>query len=533
MILDMNDVIQDSCLDADICIIGSGAAGITIAREFVESKTSVILLEGGAKKFEEPAQDPYQSQVVGLPHGGIHKGRVRQIGGSTTLWAGQALPLTELDFTRRDWVTHSGWPFARSELMSVYTRAETVMQIPHATYDAATWPKAEGTPPDYDPEKLVPLFSQFTHMPNFFQKYRTMLEGEENIRLITHANVLSIEATSQANAVKQVRIAGFGGRKAIVRAKTFVVCCGGIESARLLLLSNTVEPNGIGNGNDLVGRFFQDHPGVSVPVIPRDPPRFAAWYDSFRRNGIRYAFKLTMADETQRQQQVLNVGGEIYYPSLEDDALAAAKNLLKIVRQPKRFGEIPGSIGSIARDPAKLAGAMYRYYVLRQPASVGSTNPHLGLSLEQAPNPDSRVTLGNELDSLGMRRAKLDWRLTELETRSARQFLDVVAQEWRRLEIGEIDFSMLRLEGREHGAEGGFSDNNHHIGTTRMGTDPKQSVTAPDCRVHGYDNLYIGSSAVFPTGGFSNPTLTVIALCLRIADTLKLRLPSMALAEKI
>jgi choline dehydrogenase-like flavoprotein len=474
------------------------------------------MLEGGGRRFEAPAQEPYQSKVIGLPHRGVHEGRARQIGGTTALWAGQALPLTSIDFQQRDWVAHSGWPIKRDELLPFYRRAEEVMQIPHESYGRDTWPKAEGVPPAYQSDRIVPVYSQFTHMPNFFEKYRALLDSARNIRLITHANVVAIEATG-TGAVRELRAAGFKSQYASIRAKAFVICCGGIESARLLLASNSVEPDGIGNQHDVVGRFFQDHPGLKVRVTAKDPVRFSAWHDSYRRAGIRYAFKLTASEAVQRHDRILNIGAEIYYPSLEDDAAAAGKNLLRIMRDSHQYHEIPTALGSIARDPARLFAAAYRHFVLRQPASVGSTNPHLGLSIEQEPNPHSRVMLGDEVDSLGMRRTVLDWRLTGLETKSAKRFLDLVRDEWKRLDIGDIDAEGLQFDG-------GFVDNSHHMGTTRMGTDPRQSVVGPDCRVHDYDNLYIGSSSVFPTSGFSNPTLTVIALCLRIADTLKSRL---------
>ena len=217
----------------------------------------------------------------------------------------------------------------------------------------------------------------------------------------------------------------------------------------------------------------------------------------------------------------MNVGAEVYYPSGKGDSLLAAKNLLKIVPRPGRYKELPKAVWDVARDPLKVVKAARRYYILKQPASIGSSNPHLSVNCEQEPNNASRITLSEEKDSLGMPRVMLDWRLTGLETKSVEVFLNAVSSEWRRMGIGEVDFSKFHLKGREIGLHGGYIDSAHHIGTTRMGTDPRQSVVGPDCRVHGYDNLYIGSSSVFPTGGFSNPTLTIIALCLRIADSIK------------
>jgi choline dehydrogenase-like flavoprotein len=528
VILDINELEPDATLCADLCIVGSGAAGIAIAREFIGTNSSVVLLEGGGRVFEPSSQEPYQSQVVGLHHGSIHQGRARVLGGTTTLWAGQALPLFEIDFQEREWVSYSGWPIDRRALLPYYERAEEVVQIPHVTYDRQTWPDGSALPPAYDQRRVVPYFSQFTHTPNFASKYRAALQAASNITVLTHANVISLEAMADAQALREVRVCSFEKRRARVQARMFVLCCGGIETARLLLVSNSVEPNGIGNRHDVVGRFFQDHPGVSLLVRPRDARRFRQWYNSFRRDGIRYALKMAAGEELQRRHRILHVGAEIYYPWSPDDPVAAILTALRDRTRPSRWAH---AAMSAARRPGRLTAAAYRYFVLRQPCSVDGTEPHLGLSSEQQPNPDSRVTLGRQRDSLGVPRTVLDWRLTGAETESIEVFLSAIAEEWRRLEIADLDRIGFELQGRERGEHGGFVDANHHIGTTRMGTDPRISVVDANCRVHGYDNLYIGSSAVFPTGGFSNPTLTILALCLRISDEIKARLPGVALVH--
>jgi choline dehydrogenase-like flavoprotein len=153
--------------------------------------------------------------------------------------------------------------------------------------------------------------------------------------------------------------------------------------------------------------------------------------------------------------------------------------------------------------------------------------------VEQQPNPLSRVTLSRQTDSLGMRRSTLDWRLTHSEGRSIAVFAGILADEWHRLGVADFNPDDLQLTGRESGEHGGFIDASHHMGTTRMSADPATGVVDPTCRVHGYDNLYIGSSSVFPTSGYSNPTLTMLALCLRICDQIKIRMdrPAMALAD--
>lgn len=518
MILDANELESARSFQADVCIIGSGAAGITIAREFCGTHHQVIVLEGGGSGFEPQSQEPYQSEVTGLAHGGIHQGRARAFGGTTLLWAGQCLPLFDIDFSRRDWVPYSGWPFPRTELESFYSRAGQVMQVPPATYGPESWPNG-ALPPESADVRMA--YTQFTHRPNFRDKYGELLRLATNVSVVIHANVVALRARGDADGVGSVEAKSFSGRAIGIAARFVIVCCGGIESARLLLTSDSVEPHGIGNRHGVVGRFFQDHPGLPIPIRVRDKKRFGAWYNSFVKNQIRHAIKLVATDSLQRSKQILHVGAEVYYPVTEDDPIEAAKLVLKSVRHPHLRRDLPKALKTVALRPHRVARAAFRHYVLRQPATVGSTAPLLGVGTEQAPNPDSRVTLSSQRDSLGVRRAKLDWRLTELETRSLRTFAAAVQEHWSTLGIATLDLDSVQFEGRELGRFGGYVDANHHIGTTRMGTDPLQSVVDADCKVHGYDNLYIASSSVFPTGGFSNPTLTLIALCLRLSDRLK------------
>jgi choline dehydrogenase-like flavoprotein len=326
----------------------------------------------------------------------------------------------------------------------------------------------------------------------------------------------SLEADSNAQRVTEIRASSLGGRTLLVRSRQVVLCVGGIESARLLLLSDSVEKSGIGNRHDNVGRFFQDHPHVHASLKRFDPQRFRRYCDSFRRDAIRVSPKMVAAPELQVKEQITNVGAEVYYPaSDDDDSLTAAKTFLRAARSSRERHLLLPSAARMMRDPAKVVSAAFRYYVRKQPASVGSTNPRVGFFCEQEPNRDSRVTLCGEKDALGMRRTTLDWRLSSSVTRAVEILARTINQEWARLNIGEITESMFGVD------PGRFVDINHHIGTARMGTNPAQSVVDGDCRVHGYENLYIGSSATFPTGGFSNPTLTVLALTVRIADRIK------------
>ena len=269
MLREIEDI--DGPLRADVCIVGSGAAGLTIARELEGSGLRTVVLEGGRATVDERSQGPYRSRVAGLAHGGIHDLRLRAFGGTTTRWAGQALPLFPLDFARRAWVRDSGWPLDFDEVWPYYSRAADVMGIRPFTRDpVAGWPDVLARPPAFDRERVVPFFSQFSARPNFADTIGRRLAGSASVDVVLGANVTELVPDPGATEIHAARARSLDGRALDVEADQFVVCCGGIDSARLLLASERYSDGGLGNGHDLVGRYFQDHPGF--PAGPVELP---------------------------------------------------------------------------------------------------------------------------------------------------------------------------------------------------------------------------------------------------------------------
>jgi choline dehydrogenase-like flavoprotein len=524
MITDLNRL-EPCVFESEICVIGTGAAGIAIIREFIGTHTQVIVLESGSQLYETKTQNLYDSNIVGLPHNSIHSGRGRILGGTTTLWAGQALPLNPIDFEQRAWIRESGWGFDRAHLEPYYRRAERVMNLPESSYDHDQWSKSHLPPPPFDSQRLIPVVSQFSPTPNFGKQYYKELLDAPNIQILLHANVVNIQASLEANFVEHIDIKTLEGKTAIVKARYYIVCCGAIETARLLLASNTIEKSGLGNQYDLVGRYFQEHLQYPIgQVSPRQWKSFDRMFTARKHKGIKSHPQFAMSSHVQQQEQVLNAVGSLYYPPESESSIEAVKTIIKSLRERKLGTQLPGAIKKIAKNPNQLLFAAYRYFILKQPAQDTSGPPYLGIATEQQPNPLSRVYLGDEVDALGMRRVCLDWRVTDLDTRTAEVFVKVINQEFQRLDLGKIDLSSFQLTQGTGDVAGRLRDAAHHMGTARMSATPKHGVVNEDCCLHSVHNLYIGSSAVFPTGGASNPTLTIIALCLRIADHLKYKL---------
>jgi choline dehydrogenase-like flavoprotein len=354
--------------------------------------------------------------------------------------------------------------------------------------------------------------------------------------MFLHANVIEIETNETAGFVARLRTACLEGNRFWVTAKQFILAVGAIEIPRLLLLSNRTQKTGLGNQNDLVGRFFMEHPhfwsGLYVPSSSEIFNKTALYSKIQTVKGLPILGKLSLSEEVQRRERLLNYVAELVprvvlkavlnpflYPSVESKGVQS----LRTIRSELHSGRIPGDLGEHLRNIAigldDCAVTAYRNIKKRFLRAVDKRKLQLfrlANMSEQAPNPQSRVTLGTDCDSLGQRRVRLDWRLSEIDIMSAVRSQQILDQELRRAGLGRL-YIELNEEIPPHLITGGW----HHMGTTRMHRDPKKGVVDENCRVHGMSNLYIAGPSVFPTGGYANPSLTIVALTLRLADQVK------------
>jgi choline dehydrogenase-like flavoprotein len=517
MLLDFRAAALPELHQADLCIIGGGAAGIAIAREFIDSGRSVILLESGGLEPDARVQDLHRGEN---PRGDftLHESRFRQLGGTTAVWGGWCAPFDALDFERRDWVPHSGWPITQQTLMPYYQRAQALCQLGEFRYEVADWPGLAGRTFALDAAKLSHRLWQLSPPTRFGEAYRGELTAAQNVTLLLHATATEIVTGDSAEAVTEVRIANLAGRRGRVRARRYVAACGGIETPRLMLLSRGVETAGLANGHDLVGRYFMEHPHPDAGgvLVSGDIRRFDAYVRrSFGDDGIVVAFG--PSPDAQRRLRILNssiaVGGSLRLGPSE-----AWDSMTKLARAVEH-GHWPASAATHAgRVLGNLEGLLREGYRRRK------QEPVRGYSFiartETAPDPANRVTLSDERDALGQPRARLQWRPGRAERTTIEKTMRLVAAEFGRLNVGRIRLNELLLADDARWSEN-LSWFGHHMGTTRMSETPRSGVVDANCRVHGLANLYIAGSSVFPTSGYANPTLTLLALSLRLADHLK------------
>ena len=519
MILDSRQLPDGEVLDADVCIVGGGPAGITLALELARTSLRVILLESGGMTYDETTQSLYAGPNLGFQYDPLDEARLRFLGGSSNHWAGNCMPLLPVDFERRDWMPHSGWPITRGDLDPFYARAQPYLELQtERPYDFEFWAQKLGLKSlPVNPELLDNACVNESPPTAFGYVYEQQLKAAENLTVYLHANVQEIETDDTASMATSVRVACIDGPRFTVEARRFVLCAGGIEVPRLLFLSNRVQEAGLGNGHDLVGRFFNDHAAIRPVMrilLARDIDEIGLYTGPhyFETGGLMAT--LASSDALLRREQI---GGFVFH-MFPDGSSPGEMALTQIARSARR-AELPpylsSEIGNLLTDLDGATNALFKW------SGGGRDNlidrDWLGpwLTFEVTPNPESRVRPVDQTDMFGQRRVGLDWRLTDTEMRTVKRATEILTHEIGRIGLGRSWTAALRddYDWPDYVARG-----KHHCGTTRMSDDPKTGVVDADCRVHGMSNLYISSSSVFPTHGYANPTLTIVAMSIRMAD---------------
>jgi len=552
MIIDYLDGATPADVEADLCIVGAGAAGIAIARTFIGTSITVCLVESGGLSGEEKSQALYEGTSVGCPPFDPCTSRMRVFGGSCTLWGGGCIPLGRHDMSQRDWVPHSGWPLSYDDLEPYYASARSYCRIDSHDFADGSFLGPLARPPlPFDADKLVNQI--FARSPILFgQAYRDELDQATNIKVLLHANLLELVPSTTGSAVHQARIGALDGRTGVVRARHYVLASGGIENARLLLLSDSVVSHGLGNDRDLVGRYFMDHPSGKLGTVVTDTPdRLTRPYDRSLGKGPAPAFpEIGLSNEVQRTHQLLS--GRVHPFAVEGAAPKGIQALrdFRAALRPPALDE--GSVLEARLCAAMKNGPPSSRDTAATSAGIGTLALRLGLGMgdiakalahrlvdkptvksshvdligffEQAPNPDSRITLGTEVDALGRRKVCVDWRLTSLDRHTYRTAAMLFGSELAGACGGTFQLDPW-LSG-DSDATPQVHGTAHHLGTTRMSDNPQQGVVDRHCRVHGIDNLHIAGSSVFPTGGWAFPTFTIVALSLRLAENLRALLHS-------
>ncbi|HEX4273433.1 MAG TPA: GMC family oxidoreductase [Rhizomicrobium sp.] len=493
-LIDARTLPDATVLTPDLAIIGGGPAGISLALALADSKISIALLESGGMNFDPKVQNMYAGDETGVRYTALDAGRLRFLGGSTNHWGGWCRPMDEADFEAQDWMPYSGWPITRDALKAHYPRAQQLVEAGAWMYDQAG-PTMTAMAPQMPlgAGGVYTSWFQFSKtrdsvLPTYFgHRYEQDLRAARNVTPYSHANVTGIRMSSNGRVVDHIDIATLNDKHFKVKPRMVVLACGGMENARLLLASSDVTPQGIGNQNDLVGRFFADNP------IPRGVATLVVFGGTLP---VYYGTNTTVSNGT-----ILK---------------AAFAPTAKWRRDQKVAGSLTTVDDPVELDDTGRAAVVTAALALGVDAS-GAKAYSLGCGMELQPDPDRRLTLTSEKDALGLPRLKLDMRIADADFAGYRKTL---AELGRQLLASRAGVLRINYDHREQWLDA-MDWGNHHLGTTRMSNDPKQGVVDADCKVHGVDNLFVAGSSVFPSYSASNPTLNLIALTLRLGDHLK------------
>ncbi|MHC4103440.1 MAG: GMC oxidoreductase [Planctomycetota bacterium] len=546
MIIDARKLPEDETIKSDVCIVGGGTAGITLAKEFIDRQFRVCLLESGGIKPDKETQSLYAGENIGHPYFSLDTARARYLGGTTNRWViddgkgsfgARMRSLDEIDFEERDWVPHSGWPFPKSHLDPYYQRAQALCRIEPSSFAVETWeqsPNSLRLPLSNGRVKTV-IFKIGSRDP-FIQDYIPEISKAANITTYLHANVANIETDEAVRTVKRLRVFCLPGNKFWVAARLIILAAGAIEIPRLLLLSNQMQNVGLGNQYDLVGRYFQEHLHFQLGLfVPSDSNLFlrTSMYNCIHPvNGVSVIGKMSLSERVLRREKLLNYVtqfnptvmltsslGHVFYPNKNTAGARSFKAIYAAVVRGAELQDPKRHLISVLTGLDGVAATIYR--ALKRRAIKIFTRKKIQLFVlesmsEQLPNPQSRILLSEQRDRLGMNGVQLDWRLSPMDTESAIRSQEILDQEFKRAGLGRL-YTLLDADTPPQRIRGGW----HHMGTTRMHVDPRKGIVDENSRIHGISNLFIAGPSVFPTSGYANPSLTIIALAVRLADHIK------------
>lgn len=508
MIIDVAEVPfeRESTLRSTICVIGAGAAGLTVTRELARRGVDVIVLEAGGLKETKRSQQVYAGDKTGQNYFKLEHARKRYLGGSTNCWAGLCAKLRPLDFETRSWIPHSGWPISRSDIDPYYDRAGEWLGIGgfHPQLDLPREKDQHLSGPGLKVDGFESVFFQMSKPARLGEEWREELHAQEEVRLLVNANVTHLQLSPDGQRLQHVTCQPFDGAPFKVQAEHFVLACGGIENPRMLLNARDISSEGIGNQRGLVGRFFMEHPHID---------RESIWIPAGAVPSLAHYHRRTRPRRKDRIWPYLRPRAE---QLAEEELLDFSLVLFKRSSIDKEAKQHP-----LLREMFQSSEHLYRAGKTESKGEARSLK-HLytfGNPMEQSPNPDSRVSLSprGERDELGLIRLQLDWRLSPLEKRTLRRGHEMIAEAFATADYGRVRVTPTRTPTTfPKQTKGGY----HHMGTTRMSETETTGVVDRHCKVFGVSNLFVGGSSVFTTSGAANPTLTIVALALRLAEHL-------------
>lgn len=549
---------EHSSLNADVCIIGSGPAGLSIAAQFIGTNIKICVLESGGLS-PDPADERLSAfESVGVQR--VEGTRRRAFGGTSWAWTGQCGVMDEIDYQARPWVPFSGWPISSDDVAPYLERAGRLLGLGPVVTER-NWREVirrAGDLNTWDHQLLQAALFQFSRESqessegartfalkkveggnnlgslqhagapqavNFGTMYRQEFERSENIKVLLHANATEIHTSENSKKVRSVTVRSTTGSTLTVNSKVVVLAAGGIDNARLLLASRSNSPCGLGNARGMVGRFLADHPMALAAVYNGEGSREFRrqlghrWLDA---GGNRHLYQcgLRINPELQRREELLNCAFHLVEYGETIPSVVRAGRFLRSLKNEGFTSQTSVDLFELARDPVGLLKGGYDRYVARQPTLSKPDTVAVCCVVEQQLDADSRVLLSDVQDELGMPQARIDWRVADADFHTAKRATQILIAEMRRVGLPLPELQPWLSEGPDE-FRAQVHDMAHPMCSTRMSGDPSTGTVDLNCQVHGVDGLYVAGSSTFSTPGYMNPTLMIVALSLRLSDHIK------------
>ena len=523
MQIDLEEVRDRSEFKSSVCIVGGGIAGLLLARRLAGHGIDVHLLEAGGHTLESRSQEMYDVEMAGKRHEGATEGRFRVFGGSSTRWGGQLLPYTPDIFNPPAGTPSAKWPICAADVEPYYAELQTKMHVTSRPLDRDFLQLFQQDQSSASRTSDVNI--RFSKWIAFSRRNLANTVGREciassRIGVFLHANVTSIEVRKEQGLAERIIAKSYNGKTFGFYARYFAVCAGTIESCRLLLASRAGFDCGIGNATDQVGRYFHDHISAAVATVPASARgEFERLFSPVLVERTVHTAKLEASAALRNKHNLLAVMAHFAIEEPEGSGIAALRDFFQEVQSGKGFRKLAKAALALPRSSADIARMSWCASVRKRRAISCRATIRLRLDSEQLPSAERRITLSARRDPLGMPRSIIHWSVSEEERRTMQVYAKVVERFLSRLGLGPLDWRPELWEQSDAWLNI-TRDTYHAMGGTRMGTNPHISVVDPNLRVYGVSNLFISSCSVFPGGGSSNPTFTLMALALRLGTHL-------------
>ena len=519
MQIDLEEVAPGTAFESDICVIGAGVGGLILSKKLADYGFKVHLLEAGGRTLEDRSQDLYKSEMRGRFHSGTTEGRFRTFGGASTRWGGQLLAYPDNVFIERTLLGNIGWPISEEDFKEYYPDIFRIMGVNDLPFTDEFLDRFKLREALHSPDVRVRFskFAPFTRR-NLGKTIGKECLASDRVTAFFHANAVSVDLDPNGTQIKSTTCKNYKGGTFQFKAREYIIATGTIEASRLLLSSNSVHPAGVGNSTDQVGRYFHDHVTVGAMWVGGPSKAvFAKYFSPYYVKDTLHSPKLEATPALQKRLNLPEVMAHFFIHEADDNEFALLRQTLVDLQKGKLALKTVGKLPQLISGVAQMA---YSLKVRGRRIISPQARISLNIETEQKPQADSRIQISDKLNAVGIPETIVDWKISDDEGEAMRRFAQVTDGYLKSLGITHCDWKPNPQDDAKTWAEAG-TDILHPMGGTRMGTSPANSVVDKDLRVHGLDNLYVASCSVFPSGGSSNPTFTMMALACRLAALLK------------